>query len=223
MNRARSRLAIRMVACISMSMFLVSVSGQSAFAIDGELKRRWVLMETPYEEQNIARKIGSNLRDGVVGLVDSLGQGAMSAISLFNPRNGGVLLPKLSTFAGDLVGLIDNNYATRYVTKGIISRHLLRFGAAGHGAAEGIAFLHDAEWDELPEMTLADYVGDTYFHPKTYYTPSIVAGIAGIVVGDFVVRPVGHIIMIFGARKAGESVDEWGKNVVAESLQIPFI
>lgn len=147
----------------------------------------------------------------------------MSAVSLMNPGSGGVIVQKLSTFAGDLVGLIDNNMATRYVTNGVLSRHLLRFGASAIGAAEAVAFIHDTRWDALPEMNFDDYVGDSYFHTKVYHTPSIVAGVVGVVVGDFIVRPIGNVIMIFGARKTGEAIDEWGKDVVESAFQIPFI
>lgn len=75
MRCAKIRLGVRMTGAIAMSVLLVSVWTSTAWAIDGDLKRRWLLGETPYEEQNFARKVGSDLRDGIVGLIDSVGQG----------------------------------------------------------------------------------------------------------------------------------------------------
>ncbi len=221
--RSGSGLHRRAAALLIAGSLVGALASAPAFAQPQGVERRWTLDETPYDQQNFVRKIGSNVRDGTVGLVDSLVQGVMSVVSLINPRSGGVALQKLATFGGDIVGLIDNNPGTQYVFKGILSRHLLRFGAGAKGASQGIAFIHDTEFEDVPGLELEDYVGDTAFHPRAYGRPSIVVGALGIVAGDFVVRPIGHILMIFGLRGTGETMDQWGKNVVEASLRVPFL
>ena len=67
------------------------------------------------------------------------------------------------------------------------------------------------------------YVGDTAFHPQAYIRPSIVFGLGGIVVSNFVVRPVGNVLMIFGLRETGESIDQWGIDLIESSLKVPFL
>ena len=66
-------------------------------------------------------------------------------------------------------------------------------------------------------------MGDTAFHAEAYVTPSVVASLGGLVVGDIVVRPAGHLLMIFGFRETGERLNEQGLDIVEESLSIPFL
>ncbi len=221
--RSGSGLCRRTAALLIASALAGVLASAPAFAQGQQVERRWELDETPYDQQNFVRKIGSNLRDGTVGLIDSIAQGVLSVVALINPRSGGVAIQKVATFGGDIVGLIDNNPGTQYVFKGIISRQLLRFGAGAKGASQGIAFIHDTEFDDVPGLELEDYVGDTAFHPRAYGRPSIVVGALGIVAGDFVVRPIGNLLMIFGLRGTAETMDEWGKDVIEASLRVPFL
>ena len=195
----------------------------AANATADDLVRRWDLDETPYAERNFIAKVGSNVRDGTVGLVDSLVQGVMSAVTLFNFRSGGVALQKVATFGGDVVGLIDNTPATEPVLNGIVSRHLLRFGAGAQSSTQGIAFIHDTKFVDMPEMGPEDYVGDRAFHVRAYGRPSILVSLGGIVVSDFLVRPAGNLLMIFGMRETGESMDQWGKGLIEKSMRVPFL
>ncbi len=48
-------------------------------------------------------------------------------------------------------------------------------------------------------------------------------GALGLVAGDFVVGPIGNIVMIFGLRGTAETMDEWGKGVVAASMRVAFL
>ena len=221
--RSGSGLCRRTAALLIASALVGVLASAPAFAQGQQVERRWELDETPYDQQNFFRKVGSNLRDGTVGLIDSIAQGVLSVVGLINPRSGGVALQKVATFGGDIVGLIDNNPGTQYVFKGIISRQLLRFGAGAKGASQGIAFIHDTEFEDVPGLELEDYVGDSAFHPRAYGRPSIVVGALGIVAGDFVVRPIGNILMIFGLRGTAETMDEWGKDVIEASLRVPFL
>lgn len=187
------------------------------------VERRWEFEEPAYEDRSLVGKAGVNLRDGTVGLFDSLAQGLLGVFTIFNPRSGGVALQKVATFGGDVVGLVDNNPITQPVFKGIVSRQLLRLGAGAMGAADGIAWVHDTEFPDAPRLTPNDYVGDTAFHAEAYVTPSVVASLGGLIVGDVVVRPAGHLLMIFGFRETGERLNEQGLYIVEESLSIPFL
>ena len=97
------------------------------------------------------------------------------------------------------------------------------FGASAKGTSDGIAFIHDTEFEDVPGLELEDHVGDTAFHPRAYGRPSIVVGALGIGAGDFVVRPIGNLLMIFGLRGTAETMDEWGKDVIEASLRVPFL
>lgn len=222
-NRTGSGPYRRTAALLIAGSLLGALASAPAFAQPQGVERRWTLEEIPFEERGFMRKVGSNLRDGTVGLIDSLAQGVLSVASLLNPRSGGVALQKVATFGGDIVGLIDDNPGTQYVFKGIISRQLLRYGAGARGASNGIAFIHDTEFEDVPGLELKEYVGRRYFHPNAYVRPSIVVGALGIVAGDFVVRPIGNILMIFGLRETGETMDQWGKDVIEASLRVPFL
>ncbi len=214
----RSRVASKWILIAIMLLGFVA-----ADATADDLVRRWDLDETPYAQRNLFAKVGSNVRDGTVGLVDSLVQGLMSAFSLFNVRSGGVAIQKVATFGGDVVGLIDNNPATEHVMNGVVSRHLLRFGAGAQNSPQAIAFIHDTKFVDMPEMGPEDYVGDRYFHVRAYGRPSIVVSLGGIIVSDLLVRPVGNLLMIFGMRETGESMDQWGKDLIEKSMRVPFL
>ena len=115
--------SIRGMVCLTLALGLVTASTPAGAE---EFQRRWDQPETPFEDRNMAAKIGSNVRDGLWGVVDSLGQGAFSLVGLLSPY-GGVAIRKISTLVGDVVGLVDNNPATRFVFRGILSRQFLRF------------------------------------------------------------------------------------------------
>ncbi len=53
--------------------------------------------------------------------------------------------------------------------------------------------------------------------------PSILVSLGGIVVSDFLVRPAGNLLMIFGMRETGESMDQWGKGLIEKSMRVPFL
>ena len=185
-----------------------------------ELERRWDLQETPYADKHMAAKIGCNVRDGMVGCVDSLCQGLFSAVALLSPW-GGFTTKKVVTIAGDIVGLVDNNIATQYVFKGILSRQLLRYGAGNSGIVRGLAGIHDTDYAG-PRVPLEAYVGDRYFHTQAYVTPSALVMLGGVVAADILIRPAGNLIMIFGARGTGEAMDAFGVDLIGRSCVPKF-
>ena len=181
---------------------------------------RWDPPGPAYEDKSIPAKIGCNVRDGFVGVVDSLCQGLFSAVAVLSPW-GGFTAKKVVTIVGDVVGLVDNNIATKYVFNGVLSRHLLRFGANNTAIVNGLAVIHDTEYDGH-QLPLEVYVDDRYFHHEAYYTPSALVMVGGIVVSDILIRPVGNLMMVFGFRKTGEAMDDFGVRLVGKSTKPKF-
>ncbi len=203
------------IVIVALALGGVSFPG-SAQAHDIEL--RWDHTEKAYGDMNIAEKIGSNARKGFVGLIDSVFQGAFSVAAIASPY-GGFLVSKLATVVGDVIGLVDNNVATKHVTQGILSRQLLRFGSGAKGMPKALGNIHDTEFD-APAMKLEDYIGDETFHTKAYMQPCGLATLVAVVVSDLVVRPAGSLITIFGARSQGEAMNEWGVDLIERSLKV---
>ncbi len=183
-----------------------------------EIERRWDHTEKAFEDMNIAQKIGSNARKGVVGLIDSVAQGAFSAFAILTPA-GGFLASTLLTVAGDVVGLVDNNVATQHVTQGILSRQLLRFGTGAKGMPNALGNIHDTKF-EAPAMELEDCVGNQTFHTQADVQPSALATLGAVVCSNLLVRPAGSLITIFGARSQGEAMHEWGVDLIERSLMV---
>lgn len=183
-----------------------------------EIERRWDQTEKAYGDMNIAEKIGSNARKGFVGLIDSVFQGAFSVAAIASPY-GGFLVSKLATVVGDVIGLVDNNVATKHVTQGILSRQLLRFGVGAKRMPKALGGIHDTEF-EAPVMELEDYVGNQTFHTKVYMEPSALASLGAVVVSNLLVRPAGSLITILGARSQGEAMHEWGVDLIERSLKV---
>ncbi len=181
------------------------------------LVRRWDHPDN-YDQLSLPGKIGTNVRDGAVNLVDSVGQGLVTGYSVVLT---GVALPKAATFVGDVVGLVDNNAVTKHVLNGVLSRHLLRLGIGSRGAPRAAAFIHDSEWD-IQTASVDAYIGDTYFHPEPYAHPSIVGGLVGVIIGDIVVRPVGSIVTIFGGRETGKRIDARGLRIIEDGFRFRF-
>ncbi len=77
--------------------------------------------------------------------------------------------------------------------------------------------------DDVETLAPEDYVGDSAFHAQAYVQPSVLATICAIVVSDVIVRPIGSLLTIFGARGTGERMDEWGKGLIEKSFRARFL
>jgi hypothetical protein len=184
-------------------------------------ERRWDYSEKPYDSMSLPEKAGSNLRRGVLDLVDSVMQAGLSGMRILSPH-GGFLAAKVGTVAGDVVGLVDNNVVTQHLFQGILSRQLLRFGTRARAMPKGLGVIHDTEF-EAPHLPLDDYIGDRTFHTKAYGQPSGLAALSAVVVSDLLMRPVGSLITIFGARSTGNSIHEYGRDLIERSFKLRFL
>ena len=130
-------------------------------------------------------------------------------------------LKRLLRVVGDVVGLVDDNFVTKHVFKGILSRQLLRFGAGNTAIVNGLAVIHDTEYDG-PSLPLEAYVGEDYFHTQAYVTPSIFVMLGGVIASDILIRPAGNLIMVFGARETGQAMNDFGVRLVGSSTKPKF-
>ena len=202
---------------LSFALILGSVAAPS-MAAEPDWDLRWRDPDPAYSEMGWPRKIVSNLRVGIVEFVDSLGQGLFSLFRIGSKLAVG----KVSTFVGDIVALIDHNFATQYVFQGVISRHLLRFGTRAKGLEKAIAVIHDTDYDPLG-LELKDYIGHEYFHTDVWLSPSILVTAVAVVVADGIIRPLGRIITIFQFRGTGDSMNEYGKELIGRSVKVRFL
>ena len=185
---------------------------------ENAIVRRWDLPDN-YDQLSLPGKIGTNVRDGTVNLVDSVGQGLITGYTVVLL---GVAIPKAASFLGGIVGLVDNNPATRHVLNGVLSRHLLRLSIGSRGAPAAAAFIHDSEWD-IPTASVDAFIGDTVFHPEPLAHPSILGSLVGVIIGDFVVRPAGSIVTFFGARETGKRIDAQGLQIIEGGFRMRFL
>ena len=208
-------LAVALV--VSLAVPIVSAGDASA----AEPDRRWNSREGPFDDRNLPEKLGSNVRDGVIGVVDSLFQGVLSASAIVSPY-GGLLLHKVSTFVGDVIGIVDNNPVTHHVFQGVLSRQLLRLGAGAAGTKEALGAIHDQKFAGSM-LEQSDFIGDQAFHTKAYTDTSVLATLCAVVVADILIRPVGGIVTIFGARELGEELNQTGLDMIENASQVNFL
>ena len=182
---------------------------------------RWELEENPYDRMSMLEKCGSNLRMGVLGVIDSFANGLFSGFAILTPA-GGSLVSKLATIVGDVVGLVDNNPATKYVTQGILSRQLLRFGVGARGLHTKLGIIHDTEFMGK-NLDNDAYLGDVAFHTEVYGHQSNLATLGTVILGDILIRPAGYLITIFGARDTGQRMNEYGLDLIQRGTKVNFL
>ncbi len=209
---------------VSIGLFGCSTYDKREFAAENPAvaarQTRWSVNETPYEECPWYEKGARNFRDGTIGLVDDTFVGIVSAQVII--ARTGFLTQKVSVFFADIIGLVDDNPVTEHVFKGILSRQFYRLGSRASGMPRAVEALHEADW-EYPEKSTFDYIGDKPFHHDIYFEPGAVPSVLGIAIGDFIIRPVGNVLLIFSIREPALAVDDAGLKVIEMGLNIPFI
>lgn len=221
LNRAGARL-------IQITLFLIlAMQLGGCTTLDPEKNKlrakflpRWETNEVPFEEARFDEKIGRNIRDGFIGMIDDMFQG-LFAVFTISPTTG-FIVQKISTMVGDGIGLLDDNDYSEHIFKGIISRQFLKFGAQARDFTSTMGQIHGITIN-APEHGVLDYVGDEAFHTKAYGAPSALTTLFGVVTADFLIRPAGHFIMIFGLRDAAGKIDETGLKLVEACTKIPFL
>lgn len=218
-----ARIALCAIAALSVAM----LSGCSTIPSDqmqpdrpGGVVPRWEVNEVPYDEARLDEKIGRNVRDGLVGLIDSIFEGAFCMPVIASQT--GFLTQKVVIFTGDVIGLIDDNPWTEHVLKGVLSKQLLKFGSRAMGMPKAVARIHETKFD-YPEMTLEDYIGNEPFHGRAYVRPGGLTTLGAILVGDFLIRPAGNLLLMVGMRETSENMHQSALDLIEASLGVPFL
>ncbi|MFW6286744.1 MAG: hypothetical protein ACOC29_02260 [Candidatus Sumerlaeota bacterium] len=215
--------------CLLTLVTLLVLSGCSTYSrkefaeenpVAAARQTRWSVNERPYEQAPWYEKAGRNFRDGTIGIVDDAFVGLVSAQIII--ARTGFLTQKVAVFAGDVIGLADDNDVSEHVFKGILSRQFYRLGSRAGGMPLAVEALHEADW-EYPEKTPLDYIGDKPFHHEIYFEPGAIPSVIAIALGDFMIRPAGNLLLIFSIREPALKIDEAGLSVIEAGLNIPFI
>jgi hypothetical protein len=181
---------------------------------------RWDTNETPLEEAGRVDRIGRNIRDGMVGVVNNWVQGGFTLMTI-SPTSG-YIVQKGSIILGDVIGLLDDNEWTEHIFLGVISRQFLRFGTKAQEFTGTMGAIHDTTFDDPKHQTL-DIVGPETFHVKVYGRPSALGAFGASAVADFVVRPAGNFLVVFGARDTAKKVDQAGLDLIQMGMDLPFL
>lgn len=185
-----------------------------------DAERRWDKEEGSYSQMNLAEKCGSNVRKGLTGLFDSVANAAFSVAAIGSPYSGH-LVKKVAIFAGDVIGLVDDNPVTAHVFQGIVSRQFLRLGAGAAALPRVMGVIHDTTFD-APTMAFEDYVGPATFHTGAYSENSGLATLGAVVISDVLLRPAGSLITIFGFRAQGQELHDQGIELIGDALKVSF-
>ena len=178
-----------------------------------------------------------NVRDGFLGLGDAWFEANTAFFGVFC-----LAASQLSMGFSDALGLVDDNPVSQHVLKGILSKNLAKTaylwhvaGAesllGGHGmeaerwAARDVAALNPllSEADQeavagpLPLDPL-DFVGEGYFHGRTYRPQALLKGLGAVAAADVVLRPAASVLRIVQLRGAGDSLERTGNDLVRRAV-----
>ena len=184
---------------------LVTAASAQAQGLDWEVEER--------ADAPAPVRVLRNVRDGVLGHGDAF-------FDLNTAAFGGLALAASQIFIGasDVVGLVDDNPLTQYVTKGVVSKNLAKVAYLWHLAgAESLLGSHGLEkerWatsavaglnpllaDEdvaalegpLPLDPLA-FVGEATFHTETYRPHAPFTSLGAAVLVDVALRPTSSLL-----------------------------
>lgn len=181
---------------------------------------RWYTDEVAYEDSPFPEKVARSVRDGLIGLIDVLAQGAFAVVATANPT-GSYMSQKVATMFGDLVGVIDDNELSEHIFKGILSRQFLKYGSSARNYPKTLGAIHGISITG-EEHTIADYTRDKSFHTEVYGRPSVLTTLGGIVLADFLIRPAANLVKLVGLRKTSEKIDNAGLTVIEASAGVNF-
>jgi hypothetical protein len=179
-----------------------------------------------------------NLRDGVLGLGDAFFDFNTAVFGSF-----AFAASQLCIGASDVVGLVDDNPVSQYVTKGVVSKNLAKVAYLWHLAgAESLLGSHGLEkerWatsavaglnpllaDEdvaalegpLPLDPLA-FVGEATFHTGTYRPQAPFASLAAAILVDAGLRPASSLLRFAQLPERAEALDDRGARFYESAVE----
>jgi len=174
-------------------------------------------------------------RDGVLGFFDCAADLQLGAFSELSLVSGALLMG-----ASDLVGLLDDNPVSQHVFKGVASKSLAKTAYLFHLAGgEAILGSHglETEWyveRELAELNplLADeetaaplpleplaFVEEGLLHADVYRAHLPGSILLTSALADGVLRPLGNLARIAGARHSADRVESFANGLVRSAIE----
>jgi len=204
--------------------------GASAEGLD------WEVQES--EDAALPVHVLRNVRDGFLTFGDAFMDANTALFGLFS------LVAGQATMAfSDVVGLVDDNPATQYVTKGILSKNLAKTAylwhvagseslLGGHGleterwATADVAGLNPLLADEdvdaltgpLPLDPL-DFVGEATLHTRVYRPHAALLSLGAVAVSDVAMRPAAGLLRILQFRGTGDALDDKASDLVRRAVR----
>jgi hypothetical protein len=220
----------RRLATVLVLAALVTPAAAAAEKLDWEISER--------ADAPIPVRALRNVRDGFLGLGDAWFEANTAFFGVFC-----LAASQLSMGFSDVVGLVDDNPASQYVLKGILSKNLAKTaylwhvaGAesllGGHGmeaerwAARDVAELNPLLSEEdkqavagpLPLEPL-DFVGEAWFHTRAYRPQALVLDLGAVAAADVVLRPAAGILRVVQLRGAGDTLERTGNGLVRRAVR----
>ncbi|MCX8036008.1 MAG: hypothetical protein N3D11_02920 [Candidatus Sumerlaeia bacterium] len=172
------------------------------------------------------RAIFYNFRDGALGLINNgfqlaEGLGAAGLIA------GG----KITVFASDLVGFVDDNIFTRPILRGLFSDMLEIWAYDFYRSAKGM-MLMSHELDDIAIVVDRDeYINDDcIFKTRLYLRPWVVLIVPTTLIADGLIRPAGSLAKMFSIRRftdmeipdVPDQLDAYGLRLIWKSYNWKF-
>jgi len=192
----------------------------------------WEVQEEPAGQPQTALRA---VRDGVLGLCDDAADLQIGIFAEVSMLGSAVLMA-----GSDAIGLLDDNPLSQHLFKGTASKSLAKTAWVLHrSAAEAILGSHGLEkkryieaalvelnpllagaqsQDRLPLDPLA-FVGEGMLHSEVYRNQRPAALLISAVFADAVVRPLGNLYRIVGARKTADRLERMGTELVEEVIE----
>jgi hypothetical protein len=174
-------------------------------------------------------------RDGTVGLLDCAADLQLGVFSELALVSGALVMG-----ASDVVGLIDDNPVSQHLFKGVASKSLAKTAYLLHLAGgEAILGSHglETEWyverelaelnpllegDETPPPLPLDplaFVEEGLLHTDVYGAHLPGSILVTSVLADGLLRPLGNLVRIAGARATADRVEEFANGLVRSAVE----
>jgi hypothetical protein len=179
-----------------------------------------------------------NVRDGFLTFGDAYLEGNSAFFGVFL-----LAASQLSMGFSDVIGLVDDNVVTQHVFKGLFSKSAAKTAYLAHLAgAESLLGSHGMEAERWAAHDVAalnpllseedqqaiegplplpalDFVGEGLFHPNAYRPHVLLLDLGAVAAADLAMRPVAGVLRILQLRRAGDSVERTGNDLVRRAVR----
>jgi hypothetical protein len=175
-------------------------------------------------------------RDGALGMLDCASDLQLGVFSELALVSGALVMG-----AADLVGLVDDNPVSQHVLKGVASKSLAKTAYLLHLAGgEAILGSHGLETEWYVERALTElnpllsdeetappplpldplaFVGEGLVHTDVYRAHLPGSILAASALADGLLRPVGNLVRIAGARGTADRIESFANGLVRSAVE----